>query len=139
MEPPTITKRWMPTSAGRTIRDPRPRPATSSSVVPTRMRRRASTASIEGGGAELGGVPGERGRRRIALIVVVGRGVERDPEAVTVLLAAREGTEAGDRVAAGAHLGERAGVLVHVIGVAAGGRGGAGERAAVLDGHIELG
>src|SRR3954470_7751541 len=115
----------MPTSAGRTIRAPSPRPATSSSVVPTRMRRRASTAAIASGAAGSGGVPGDRGRGGVALIVVVGRGVQRDPEAVAVLVAARERTQAGDQVAAGAHLGERAGVLVHVIGVAARGRGGA--------------
>src|SRR3954449_6691298 len=127
----------MPASAGRTISAPSSTPAASSSVVTTRMRRRASMAWAPGGSG-LGGVPGEGDRGVVALVVVVRRRVERDAEAVAVLLAAGERAQAGDRLAERAHVGERARVLVDVVGVAAGRGVAAGPGAAVVEDDVQL-
>src|SRR4051812_37594382 len=109
---------------------PRSRPAASSSVVPTRMTRRA--------GIGLGGVPGERDGRAVARVVVVGGLVEADAELVAVLGAGGEGAEGRDRVACRAHLAERPGVDGGVVAVAAGRRGAAGVGPAVRDRDVEL-
>src|SRR6187455_2229519 len=109
----------MPASAGRTIRAPRARPAATSSVESARMARRAIMAWAWARGCGLRRVPGERHRRGVALVVVVGRAVEAHAEAVAVRVAAREGAERGGRV----HARDGAAVRLDVVGVAAGGRG----------------
>src|SRR5215213_605786 len=89
--------------------------------------------------SRLSGVEVELGARAVALVGVARGAVELHRELVAVLLVGRVRAERGDRVAGGAHLGERAAAeLDDVVAVTAGRRGRAGERAAVDDRDVEL-
>ena len=85
-----------------------------------------------------GGVEVEPHGRRVALVGVAGRAVERDREAVAVLRAGRVGAERVDRVTGRAHRRERPAVAAGVVAVAAVGRRSRRRSAAVDDGHVEL-